>query len=132
MSECKDCKYFDTSCNDCIKDDHDAYKDDKSCSEFEQRKECKQRYERCYENCSIICHRLPSECGCDFNYCCNEDDYLCDEKCELHRTRHEIKRLEDERKNLYIAKSAINLALARYSDEITKLIEKLKKLENGN
>ena len=50
----------------------------------------------------------------------------------IYVTRHEIKRLEDERKNLYIAKSAINLALARYSDEITKLIEKLKKLENEN
>ena len=49
MSECKDCKYFDTSCNDCIKDDHYAYKDDKSCSEFEQRKECKHKYEKCDE-----------------------------------------------------------------------------------
>jgi len=133
MSKCLDCKWFDPQCNECNQDNHCpcVYRDDEACDKFEQRKECKHRYENCDMNgCSIICHSFPSEKGCGFIYRCNEDDYLCDEKCELHRTRHQIKSLEDERKNLYIAKSAINLALARYSDEITKLIEKLKKLDS--
>lgn len=129
MSKCKECKYFNTSCNDCIKDDHDAYRDDESCSEFEQRKECKHRYEKCYENCSIICHRLPSECGCDFNYCCNEDDYLCDEKCELHKNRHELNILIEEKRNLVEAYESIKKSIKRYDEKIKEIEEKLNKIK---
>ena len=133
MSRCLDCKYYDPQCNDCNKNDHYAYRNDEACDKFEQRKECEHRYENCDINgCSIICHRSPSECGCNFYYECKLDNRYCDEKCEIHRTRHQIKSLEDERKNLYIAKSAINLALTRYNDKITELIEKLKKLEKEN
>lgn len=135
MSKCLDCKYYDPHCNECNKDNHCyfANRDDEVCDKFEQRKKCEHRYENCDINgCSIICHRNPSERGCDFYYECTLDDRYCDEKCEIHMTKHQIKSLENEREKLYIAKSAIDLALTRYNDEINELIEKLKKLEKEN
>lgn len=99
MSKCLDCKYYDPHCNECNKNDHCsyAYRDDEACDKFEQRKQCKHRYENCDINgCSIICHKCPSECGCDFYYQCKLDDYYCDENCEIHEDRHELKVLEDE------------------------------------
>ena len=131
MSKCLDCKWFNPQTYECIEEVHDTYVDNEACDKFVQRKECKHRYENCDCNgCSIICHSYPSERGCDFYYECKLDNRYCDEDCEKHEIRHEIKVLEDERGKLYDAATAINLSLARYSDKIIELNEKLKKLEN--
>lgn len=130
MSKCLDCKYYDPQCNECDKNDHCpyAYRDDEACDKFEQRKKCEYRYENCDINgCSIICHRYPSECGCDFYYQCKLDDYYCDEKCEIHKDIHELETLKEEYSKLLVAEKAIKLAIVRYSNKINKLIKKIEK-----
>ena len=132
MTKCIECKYFDPQCNDCNKDDHYAYRDDEACDKFAQRKECEHRYENCDINgCSIICHRSPSECGCNFYYECKLDNRYCDEKCEFHKDRHDLNVLREEKSNLYKAKVSIEKSIERYENMIKELESKIEK-ENKN
>ena len=128
MSKCKECKYFDPQFNDCKKDNHYTYSDDESCNKFEKRKECKFKYENCDINsCSIICHKTPSECGCDFYYECTLDDRYCDERCEEHKDRQELNILNKERCDLVKAKESIEKSIKRYDEKIKEIEEKLNK-----
>lgn len=132
---CKKCVFYNTLEDECNNDKwyetHCRHEEFVPCELFKAIKECKYRYENCDVNgCSIICHQMPSECGCKFYYECKLDGYRCDEKCEIHNIRHEIKVLKEERGKMYVAKTAVELSLARYLDKITELNEKLNKLEN--
>ena len=131
MSKCLDCRWFDPQCNECNQDNHCpcVYRDDEACDKFEQRKKCEHRYENCDINgCSIICHKFPSECGCDFYYQCKLDNYYCDENCEKHKNRKELEDLKEEMFNLYDAMSAIDKVITRFKNKIKELEEKLNKV----
>lgn len=61
-----------------------------NCNEtFNTKEECQKHELKCNKP------YLPSEKGCEFNYCkdeycyCELDGRLCDEKCEFHKNRKE-------------------------------------------
>ena len=132
MNKCKDCINFSTYTYECIIDEHDTYPDDESCSCFKKRKDCEHKFEKCYENCSIICHRLPSERGCEFHYECDLDDFYCDEKCELHKDRYKLNILNKEKFDLVKAKESIEKSIKRYDEKINEIEAKLKNEDKKN
>ena len=121
MNKCKDCINFSTYTYECIIDEHDTYPDDEACSCFKKRKDCKHKFEKCDENCSIICHRSPSERGCEFYYECDLDDYLCDEKCEKHEKRCKLNKLKETISKLYDSKRLIETLIEEHKKEINAL-----------
>ena len=125
MHKCMNCKYFNPTNDECDNETIDYIFDDvEDCEDFTVRKKCEYRFEHCVNTeCMNLCHSLPSERGCYFNYCCKLDDCLCDENCKPHELRHE---LEHEKENLH--KMFDTERFIEKMIEETKL--KIEKLEN--
>ena len=128
-TRCHDCVYYDELCQDCTKAQYDgcALLEDK-CTIFKARKECKHRYEKCYENCSILCHSCPSDRGCEFWFECDLDDHKCDEKCEKHEARHKLNSLSEKLSKLHDSKRLLESLIEEYKIEIHTLKEKINSI----
>ena len=81
--------------------------------------ECEHKYEHCINAlCGTICHGSPSEHGCEFNYCCDHDNYLCDGKCDKHKKEGEIQQKKQMLHSLYDAQSNIDSAIRQLKEEL--------------
>ena len=129
--DCYNCIYYDTREDSCFNETwcktHCRFDDlpEKDCEYFSPRKKCKHRFEECYQNCSIICRRMPSETGCEYWFKCDLDDYGCDEECEKHQKRHELEEKRTILSKLYYSKSLIEELIDRYTQDIETLKKEL-------
>ena len=81
--------------------------------------DCKHKYEECIEAlCSVICHSMPSEKGCAFNYLCDYDSYLCDGNCEKHQKEGKLQSKRAMLSSLQDARSKINSAIKQLEKEL--------------
>ena len=81
--------------------------------------DCEHKYEECVDAlCSVICHSMPSEKGCAFNYLCDYDNYLCDGDCQKHQKEGERQNKEEMLSALHDAKSKIDLVIRRLKEEL--------------
>lgn len=135
---CYNCKHYDPRERDCFNEEycnHHCRWDDlpeKECQYFSPRKECNHRYEKCYENCSILCHSCPSDRGCEFWFECDLDNYGCDEKCRFHTSRYELKHKKETLSKLYDSKRLMEKLIKEYEADIKEIEEDLKDEDNNN
>lgn len=120
--KCYNCINYDAFNDDCVINQYDgcSLKGNK-CTKFSPRKQCTKRYECCENNCSIICHRAPSEAGCRFDFKCKIDDYACDERCQEHENRKRIKELQCRLSQLNSFRATLDVLLKECKEELESL-----------